>query len=294
MHRFRKGRARRRQHVRKGHSVRVGLAGTVPVPARPHPRHRRAARLGRVPDAQQRRLRAQRATRGDVPRLSSRHPGSRAAAAREMGRRAGSGGTVPSPCGASGRARPGARAHEPCRPVPTAGVARRAARWRSEKTAVRGDGQDGVGGRIPGARRRPVSRRSDGVADSIRRSLGAPTDTAVALAEPTDANRSAGGEADPMAPVRKRPTRYGLAIEFEERPGDLEPGRLVESTVFVNTAHPAYRRAVLSRSEGYHLALAVAFALAPLRGGQCTRAFLRHVVLGEMGRGRGGPARRRR
>jgi len=34
--------------------------------------------------------------------------------------------------------------------------------------------------------------------------------------------------------------------------------------VWVNEAHPAYRRAVASRSEGYHVALAVAMALAPL------------------------------
>jgi hypothetical protein len=34
--------------------------------------------------------------------------------------------------------------------------------------------------------------------------------------------------------------------------------------VWVNEAHPAYRRAAASRSEGYHLALAVAMALAPL------------------------------
>src|SRR5207237_5562964 len=38
----------------------------------------------------------------------------------------------------------------------------------------------------------------------------------------------------------------------------------VESTVWVNEAHPAYRRAAASRSEGYHVALAVALALAPL------------------------------
>ena len=38
----------------------------------------------------------------------------------------------------------------------------------------------------------------------------------------------------------------------------------MESTVWVNEAHPAYRRAVASRSEGYHVALAVALALAPL------------------------------
>ncbi len=34
--------------------------------------------------------------------------------------------------------------------------------------------------------------------------------------------------------------------------------------MWVNEAHPAYRRAVASRSEGYHVALAVAMALAPL------------------------------
>ena len=34
--------------------------------------------------------------------------------------------------------------------------------------------------------------------------------------------------------------------------------------MWVNEAHPADQRAVASRSEGYHLALAVALALAPL------------------------------
>jgi len=65
-------------------------------------------------------------------------------------------------------------------------------------------------------------------------------------------------------PRARRPARYGLSIQFEARPDDPELGRLVESTVWVNEAHPAYRRAVASRSEGYHVALAVAMALAPL------------------------------
>ena len=60
----------------------------------------------------------------------------------------------------------------------------------------------------------------------------------------------------------RRPTRYGLAIDFEERPDSHDLGRLVESTVLVNTAHPAYLRAVASRSEGYHAALTVGMALA--------------------------------
>ncbi len=62
----------------------------------------------------------------------------------------------------------------------------------------------------------------------------------------------------------RKPARYGLAIQFESRDGEPEMARLVESTVWVNDAHPAYRRAAASRSEGYHLALSVAMALAPL------------------------------
>jgi len=54
------------------------------------------------------------------------------------------------------------------------------------------------------------------------------------------------------------------AVSLVTDPGEAALSRLVESTVWVNEAHPAYRRAVASRSEGYHLALAVALALAPL------------------------------
>ena len=63
---------------------------------------------------------------------------------------------------------------------------------------------------------------------------------------------------------RRRPARLGLTIEFESRPEDANLGRLVESTVWVNDVHPAYRRAAASRAEGYHLALTVAMVLAPL------------------------------
>lgn len=63
---------------------------------------------------------------------------------------------------------------------------------------------------------------------------------------------------------RRRPARFGLLVQFEERPGDAELGRLVDSTIWINDAHPAYARALASRSLGYHTALAVALALAPL------------------------------
>ena len=62
----------------------------------------------------------------------------------------------------------------------------------------------------------------------------------------------------------RRPAHYGLNIEFEDRANDSEIGRLVESTVWVNRGHPAYQRALVSRSIGYHIALAIALALAPL------------------------------
>ena len=97
----------------------------------------------------------------------------------------------------------------------------------------------------------------------------------------------------PDARGPKRPARYGLSIQFESRADDPELGRLVESTVWVNQAHPAYRRAVASRSEGYHVALTVAMALASLavepqgaRG--FITAFLEHwgEALDRGGRGR--------
>jgi hypothetical protein len=73
-----------------------------------------------------------------------------------------------------------------------------------------------------------------------------------------------GGAMLPGGRGARRPSSLGLGIQFEDRPGDVELGRLVESTVWVNEGHPAYRRAAASRSEGYHIALAVALALAPL------------------------------
>jgi Histidine kinase-, DNA gyrase B-, and HSP90-like ATPase len=98
-----------------------------------------------------------------------------------------------------------------------------------------------------------------------RPETAASPEPALAAAEPPAPAVAVSRLAGPGGP--KRPGRYGLSIQFEARPGDPELGRLVESTVYVNDAHPAYRRAAASRSEGYHLALAVALALAPLAAG---------------------------
>jgi hypothetical protein len=87
-----------------------------------------------------------------------------------------------------------------------------------------------------------------------------PEPDAVQLPDQTPAQKPFG----PGGVGRLRPRRFGLRISFERRPEDQEVARLVESTVAVNTAHPAYGRAVATRAVGYHVALSVALALAPV------------------------------
>lgn len=64
--------------------------------------------------------------------------------------------------------------------------------------------------------------------------------------------------------MTRQRARYGLSLQFESRPDDAELGRLVDSTIWVNRAHPAFTRASGSRALGYHLAMTVALTLAPL------------------------------
>ena len=97
----------------------------------------------------------------------------------------------------------------------------------------------------------------------------APPDAPAGAADEPDANRpdqptSVTLETAVGARGPRRAARYGLRIQFEDRADSLDLGRLVESTVLVNTSHPAYLRAVASRAEGYHVALSVGMALAPL------------------------------
>jgi hypothetical protein len=94
-----------------------------------------------------------------------------------------------------------------------------------------------------------------------------PEPAAEPLAEPEHDAAAAGAAAVgtlDTVPGRRRRARYGLLVQFESRPESVEPGRLVDSTIWINDAHPAYTRAAASRSTGYHTALAVALALAPL------------------------------
>lgn len=116
----------------------------------------------------------------------------------------------------------------------------------------------------PGAaddREAPPQESSDGQGDGA-------SDAIPPAIEPPAPDRAAeppsGQGLLPGKPGRKRPMRYGLAIQFESLADSDQLGRLVESTVWVNDAHPAYKRAAASRSEGYHLALTVAMALGSL------------------------------
>ncbi len=96
-------------------------------------------------------------------------------------------------------------------------------------------------------------------------------------------------------PGRRRPGGYGLLVQFERRPDDPELGRLVDSTIWINEAHPAYGRAAASRSSGYHIALTVALALAPLAVGAADEhGFITHFLSSWGSAGAAGPRTRRR
>jgi hypothetical protein len=92
----------------------------------------------------------------------------------------------------------------------------------------------------------------------------------------------------------RRPTRLGLSIQFESRPDDAELGRLVDTTIWVNDAHPAYRRASASRSEGYHIALAVALALSKVAADQAQERDFVLEFLARWGEAREGTRVRKR
>ncbi len=144
--------------------------------------------------------------------------------------------------------------------------------------------------RAGGQRRLPMSGPGRGVGDLASGAelvsasvLGGAAPTPAGVREPDAAGRARGDNGIVELPgpstrepvtteahlpggrgAERRPGRYGLSIQFEARPDDPELARLVESTVWINEAHPAYRRAAASRSEGYHIALASALALASL------------------------------
>lgn len=92
----------------------------------------------------------------------------------------------------------------------------------------------------------------------------------------------------------RRPVRFGLRLSFDRRDDDQDVARLVESTVSVNTAHPSYTRALTTRAMGYHVAVAVAMALAPVAVEAADHhAFLTNFLAKWGGALASSPARRR-
>jgi hypothetical protein len=141
------------------------------------------------------------------------------------------------------------------------------------------DKHRGGQGRLPaGAARSPAGAFVGSLRPEAPELAGTAPVTGAPAAEPSgeakgrdDSTAATSGRATPAVEPDgavdgrpRRPGRYGLALDFEHRPDDPELARLQESTIRVNDAHPAYRRAAASRSEGYHLALATALALSPL------------------------------
>ncbi len=104
----------------------------------------------------------------------------------------------------------------------------------------------------------------DYAAESSGEENGQPAQSVSAGESAARANGEGAGLELPARSGARRPAHYGLDIQFDDRPEDAGLGRLVESTVWVNRAHPAFRRALASHSIGYHIALTVAMALAPL------------------------------
>jgi hypothetical protein len=119
---------------------------------------------------------------------------------------------------------------------------------------------DGLGG--PRPRADGAVRGEDASTPPAAEPEAAPS--SMADAPPAPQGHVAADLSWPAQRGRRRPTRLGLSIQFESRPEDPCLARLLESTAWINAAHPAYRRAAASRAEGYHVALAVAMALAPL------------------------------
>jgi hypothetical protein len=130
-------------------------------------------------------------------------------------------------------------------------------------------GERGAGPAPPGGARRPAEEAS---VSPRPPSPGEPPPVAREGAGENEPSAAGEGQAHLKAAAagfgtvagRHRPARYGLLVQFEARPGDSELARLVDNTIWINDAHPAYVRAAASRSLGYHTAVAVALALAPL------------------------------
>jgi hypothetical protein len=175
------------------------------------------------------------------------------------------------------------------RRLPTGAPSRASLDDRAARAAARGREAQPGDGPMP---------LSDGTAGAATDPPSAPAARATEGERPAEedsgAAHAAEGVLPPPASGPRRPSRYGLSVDFEERPDSEELGRLVESTVLVNASHPAYLRATASRSEGYHAALSVAMALGAVAVEPAGLQAFVTTFLARWGRALGRDRRRRR
>lgn len=122
-----------------------------------------------------------------------------------------------------------------------------------------------VAGIIPDPEAALVGRIAEGV-DAMTGTYGgggegAGTETAPGLlpGERIEANEN---PTEPGQQHQGRRRRPGLMIGFQDQPEREDLAWLVENTVWVNTAHPAYTRASEGGAMNYHVILCVAWALS--------------------------------
>ena len=73
--------------------------------------------------------------------------------------------------------------------------------------------------------------------------------------------------------INRKPS--GLMIDFYENNDSGEPGKLGENTVWINKAHPAFKKAERNGNENYHIAISIALVLSGyLNESKSTKEFI--------------------
>jgi hypothetical protein len=106
------------------------------------------------------------------------------------------------------------------------------------------------------------AHREPGSESSVLGQADAASAPAVEAASEPARRRLPAARQVPEASASRKPGRFAISIAYEARVDDPELARLGDRVVLVNNAHPAFRRAAELKSDRYHLALSVAFALA--------------------------------
>lgn len=144
----------------------------------------------------------------------------------------------------------------------------RGAGYTAHRKAIRDEvsRQLAAWGDAPDEEARPRTQRLDEDVARVVETLAGEFPSLRALLDPQPGDAATPLFADARADREEGdagPMRCGLTMQFESRPEAAAVGRLVDSSIRINEAHPAYLRAAASRAIAYHTAMAAALALAP-------------------------------